>query len=386
MLALLHSGARVTRTFKRLSLSGLGLLLAGCQAVSQPAAGIGTKPHHTPQGFRNNYGASGGKPFSEFLKWQWERRTAPEPAVPPQPTPTAVPDLNFLSANATAGAAMQPALTWIGHATMLVQSDGLNMLTDPIFSERASPLSFLGPKRRQPPGLALSQLPRIDAVLITHNHYDHLDLGSVQALAKQPGGSPLFLVPLGIAAWMKSVGIENVAELDWWEQHRLKGVEFQLTPVQHWSGRSYWDRTETLWGGWAVFGPGLHWFFAGDTGYSRDFADIRQRFAPRQGAAQGGGFDLALLPVGAYEPRWFMSDQHVNPEESVRIHREVGAKRSVGMHWGTFQLTDEPLDQPPKDLQRAREAQGIGADQFSLMAIGETRRLAPRAQAFGSLP
>ena len=182
MLALLHSGARVTRTFKRLSLSGLGLLLAGCQAVSQPAAGIGTKPHHTPQGFRNNYGASGGKPFSQFLKWQWERRTAPDPAVAPQPTPTVAPELAFLARNATAGAAMQPALTWIGHASLLVQADGLNVLTDPVFSERASPFSFAGPKRLQPPGLALPQLPRIDVVLISHNHYDHLDLASVQAL------------------------------------------------------------------------------------------------------------------------------------------------------------------------------------------------------------
>ena len=364
---------------QRLGLAGLCLLLAGCQAVSQPAAGgANAKPHHTPQGFRNNYGASGGKPFAQFLKWQWERRTAPASAVAPQPTPTVAPELGFLARNATAGAAMQPTLTWIGHASLLVQADGLNVLTDPVFSERASPLSFAGPKRLQPPGLALSQLPRIDVVLISHNHYDHLDLASVQALAQQAGGSPLFLVPLGIAEWMKEAGIDNVVELDWWEPQRLKGVEFVLTPVQHWSGRTYWDRAETLWGGWAVFGPGLHWFFAGDTGYSQDFADIRQRFAPRQTEAKGGGFDLALIPVGAYEPRWFMKDQHVNPEESVRIHRDLGAKRSVGMHWGTFALTDEPLDQPPKDLRSAREAQGVGADEFSLMAIGETQRIAPR--------
>ncbi|MGR4868358.1 MBL fold metallo-hydrolase [Variovorax sp. LARHSF232] len=369
-----------SNAFQRLRLIGVCLLLTGCQVMSQPLASSGgAKPHHTPQGFRNNYGVSGGKPFSQFLKWQWERATAPAPAEPPQATPTAAPELDFLTRNARAGAAMQPALTWIGHATLLMQADGLNVLTDPNFSERASPLGFAGPKRHQPPGVALAQLPRIDVVLISHNHYDHLDRDSVQALAQLPGGSPLFLVPLGLAAWMRDAGIDKVVELDWWEQHSLQGVEFQLTPVQHWSGRTYWDRTETLWGGWAVFGPGLHWYFAGDTGYSKDFADIRQRFAARQTEARGGGFDLALLPIGAYEPRWFMSDQHVNPAESVRIHRDLGAKRSVGMHWGTFALTDEPLDQPPKDLHQAREAQGVSAAEFALMAIGETQRLAPRA-------
>ncbi len=160
--------------------------------------------------------------------------------------------------------------------------------------------------------------------------------------------------------------------------HRLGDVEIVLTPVQHWSGRSFGDRMETLWGGYALFAPQLHLFFAGDSGYSKDFADIRARFASRQGAAQGGGFDIALLPIGAYEPRWFMQPAHVDPDEAVRIHRDLGAKASLGIHWGTFELTDESLDEPPRVLALARQAQGVAASAFFTLAVGQTRRLAPR--------
>ena len=155
-------------------------------------------------------------------------------------------------------------------------------------------------------------------------------------------------------------------------------VEFVLTPVQHWSGRTLTDRLETLWGGYAAFAPDLHLFFAGDTGYSPDFKDIAQHFAARQGREQGGGFDIALIPVGAYEPRWFMKSQHVNPQEAVQIHRDLGAKRSLGMHWGTFELTDEALDEPPRALAAARKAQGVPDEDFFVMAIGETRKLPRR--------
>lgn len=338
--------------------------------------------HHRPGGFQNNYVEFEPKGFGDLLRWRWNAFRNDLPPAPERPTPWVEPDLIFIRSNALAGEAMQPAITWIGHATMLAQLGGLTLLTDPVFSDRASPVSFAGPKRHVAPGLALSDLPHIDVVLISHNHYDHLDEASVRALAEQPGGSPLFIVPLGIKSWMADQGITNVVELDWWQAHRVDTaggpVEVVLTPAQHWSGRGLTDRLETLWGGYAVFAPDLHLFFAGDTGYSKDFSDIRNHFAARQTSENGGGFDIALIPIGAYEPRWFMKTQHVDPDEAVQIHLDLTAKRSVGVHWGTFVLTDEPLDRPPVDLAEARLHKSIADDAFFVMAIGETRRLARR--------
>jgi len=397
-----------------------GGFAAACATAPNPYYDASRK-HHRPEGFQDNYIEFQPKNFfvDVLLRWQlpsWFKGLPPAPGVAP---PVAAPDLAFIRANGIPGAAppasarMQPAATFIGHATVLVQvptaAGGLNVLTDPVFGERASPVSFAGPKRFQPPGVALGDLPRIDLVLISHNHYDHLDEDSVKALNAQAGGPPLFVVPLGIVPWLAQRGIVNAVELDWWDSlalppsagsgapPRAQDVRIErngagiaggaagdatqvfLTPAQHWSARGLGDRLKTLWGGFAVLSPKLHVFYSGDTGYSQDFADIHARFAPRQTAALGGGFDLALLPVGAYEPRWFMQDQHVNPDESVRIHRDLGAKRSLGVHWGTFSLTDEALDQPPKDLAIARKAQGLADADFFTLAIGETRRLPERS-------
>ncbi len=213
--------------------------------------------------------------------------------------------------------------------------------------------------------------------MISHNHYDHLDAASVRSLAAQPGGPPLFIVPLGVKAWFTDAGIDRVVELDWWQSRRVGEVEIVLVPAQHWSGRSFSDRMETLWGGYAVFAPDFHLFFAGDTGYSKDFADIHARFAARHGGV-GRGFDLALLPIGAYEPRWFMKEQHIDPAEAVQIHLDLAARRSIGIHWGTFALTDEALDEPPRALETARRQRGLADDAFTVMAIGETRRFPRR--------
>ncbi len=318
------------------------------------------------------------KGLATLLQWKWQAFRDGLPKPPQRPIPSVAPDLAFVQANARAGAAMSPAVTWIGHATVLAQLGGLNVLTDPIFSARASPLAWAGPQRAQPPGLTLSQLPRIDVVLISHNHYDHLDEASVVALAAQAGGPPRFLVPLGNKAWFEALGIRNVTEMDWWQSHRLGDVEIVMAPVQHWSGRGLGDRLRTLWGGWAVFAPDCHLFFSGDTGYSKDFTDIRQRFAARQ--AQGG-FDIALLAIGGYEPRWFMNDQHINPMEAIQLHRDLGAKTSLGIHWGTFELTDEPLDEPPRVLAQARREAGLADPHFVVVAIGETRKIARRGSA-----
>lgn len=337
------------------------------------------------RGFRNNYGGFEPKGLAELLRWRWNAQRMGLPPPPATPIPAVAADLPLLHRNAAAGAAMQPAVTWIGHATVMAQLGGLTLLTDPIFSDRASPFSFAGPKRHQPPGMALHELPHIDVVLVSHNHYDHLDSASVDALRRQPGGSPLFIVPLGLKGWLAGEGITHAVELDWWQAQPVNtprgAFEVTLVPAQHWSGRGLNDRMKTLWGGFAVLAGHCHLFYAGDTGYSRDFEDMRAHFAPRQRDEDGGGFDIALLPIGSYEPRWFMAQQHVNVEEALRIHQDLGAKRSLGVHWGTFELTDEPLDEPPRVLVRERAAKGLAEEQFFVMAIGETRLLPRRTPA-----
>lgn len=369
--------ASPTRLLQRLLLLGATTLaLAACATDGAPRAG--QPPHHRDGGFQNNYTEFEPKGLFALARWQFSAWRDGLPRPPATPTPLLVPDLGLIQGNGRAGAQMQPMVTWIGHATVLAQFAGINLLTDPMFSDRASPLSFVGPMRKHKPGVLVSELPHIHLVVISHNHYDHLDEASVRSLAAQPGGSPLFVVPLGLKAWLAERGIANAVELDWWQSHRLGDVEIVLTPVQHWSGRGLTDRLKTLWGGFALFSPQLHLFFAGDTGYSKDFADIRDRFADRQSPAQGGGFDIALIPIGAYEPRWFMQTQHVNPDESVRVHRDLGAKASLAIHWGTFALTDESLDEPPRLLAAARKAQGVADAAFFTLALGETRRLPPR--------
>jgi N-acyl-phosphatidylethanolamine-hydrolysing phospholipase D len=359
----------------------LGLALSGCSTVNEdynPA-----KKHHRPDGFQNNYTEATDKPFSEFLRWQLARLREGLPKPPAQLTPVVAPDLKFVSANS--GKTQEPAITWIGHATMLVQMGGLNLLLDPVFSERASPVQFAGPKRYQAPGMALKDLPRIDAVLLSHNHYDHLDAASVKALNAQAGGPPLFIVPLGVKKWFTREGITNVQQLDWWDKLPLKTaageVEIYFTPMQHWSTRSLGDRRGTLWGGYAVFASDFHLYFSGDTGYSKDFTDTRDFFAARQTPQLGGGFDVALISMGAYEPRWFMKEQHANPQEAVQIHLDLQAKRSIGVHWGTFDLTDESLDQPPRDLAAARAAKNLPQQAFDVMAVGQTLKLPRRNMA-----
>jgi len=328
----------------------------------------GAKPHHTREGFRNNYVEHVAKPLSALLTWRLQAWREGLPPPPREAVAVVAPELDKLKANRST-----PSVTWIGHATTLVQSGGLNILTDPVFSERASPVTFAGPKRAQPPGIALADLPPVDVVIVSHSHYDHMDLASLKALDARGQGRTVFLVPLALKPVLESEGLRQVVELDWWQRHRIGSVEFHLVPVQHWSARTFWDRNRTLWGGWAVFAPDLRWYFSGDTGYSRDFVDTHARLA--QHARDGLLFDVALLAVGAYEPRWFMTEQHMNPREAVQAHRDLAARRSIGIHWGTFELTDEPLDQPPRDLAAARAAAGIAEEDFFVMKIGQTRWL-----------
>lgn len=324
----------------------------------------GSKPHRTAEGFRNTY----PHPEKEgFWRWKWAqwRDGLPKKPAGGYHFPVAEPETAYLRANRS-----DTTATWIGHATVLLQTAGVNVLTDPQFSERASPVTFAGPKRVVPATPALAQLPHIDVVVISHDHYDHLDVASVRALAAQPGGSPRFFVGLGTRAWFAALGIDDVVEMDWWERIDHLGLEIRFVPVQHWSRRTLTDTNQRLWGGWVIRHPGFSFYFSGDTGYSKDFADVGRQL---------GGFDLAAIPIGAYEPRWFMKIMHVNPAEAIRIHRDVKSRASLGIHWGTFDdLTDESLTEPPVMLAEESRKAGLAQGEFFVLKHGETRRFPRR--------
>ncbi len=321
--------------------------------------------HRTPEGFRNNYPHESKQ---SFWLWKWEQLREGVPQPPPGGWQ--IPHMKADAARLRANGA-EPTLTWIGHAAFLLQLAGMNVLFDPQFSERASPVAFAGPKRVVPLPIAIEDLPPIHVVAISHNHYDHLDVETVKRLAAR-SPRPLFVVPLGLKEWFADLGIGNVEERDWWQSVTVGPLELTLVPVQHWSKRTLWDTNRTLWGGWVVRGGGLKVIHTGDLGYSRDALDIGERLGP---------FDLALIPIGSYAPRWFMQAMHVDPGEAIRVRRDLRAARAIGMHWGTFErLTDEPLDEPPKVLAREREAAGLAARDFDVMKIGETRPIVPAAE------
>ena len=316
------------------------------------------KEHHLEDGsFKNNYSSSINKPFSDLIKWRWNR-TQPEPFN----FKLHKNDPKFLKENREI-----PTLTWIGHATLLIQIKGVNILTDPHLTQRASPFSFAGPKRYTAPGLLIEDLPIIDLILISHNHYDSLDKLTIKTLyERQPDKHPKIFVPLKLKQWFLDLGIKNVTELDWEESAKFGEWKIHAVPVQHWSSRTPFDRNKTLWAGWVLEAEGFRFFFAGDTGYSKDFKNLGDQF---------GQFDLAAIPIGAYEPRWFMKSAHVNPEEAVMIHRDINARYSVGIHWGTFILTDEPVNEPPIRLLTALKKEGISKEKFFVMKHGETKIL-----------
>jgi N-acyl-phosphatidylethanolamine-hydrolysing phospholipase D len=253
----------------------------------------------------------------------------------------------------------QIQITWVGHSTFLIQMDGVNILTDPIFNDRSSPFSFGGIRRLVPPGLKLEDLPPIHAVMISHNHYDHLDKHTLERL----GNKPTYFVPLGLAQWLKKEKIENVVELDWWQTSSSAGLKLKSVPVQHFSGRTPFDRNKTLWSGWIVEGKAGKIFFAGDTGYSPVFREIAERFGP---------MTISILPIGAYRPRWFMKPVHVDPPEAVRIHHDMNSQQSIASHWGTFKLSDEPIGEPPRYLEKALKEAGLDEKRFIVMKFGET--------------
>ena len=293
--------------------------------------------------------------FADLPRWWWQRTILRQGDRWPKTVRT--PLSPQLPASIPEG---QIAVTFIGHATLLLQLPGLNLLTDPVFSDRASPFSWAGPKRVRPPALSLDQLPRIHVVLVSHNHYDHLDLPALRWLARKH--QPLIITTLGNKAWLGKRGVDKVVELDWWQAHRTPDdLEVTCTPAHHFAARWPWDRCETLWGGFVIRSSSGSIFFCGDSGWAAHFADIRRRL---------GAPDLALLPIGAYEPRWFLEPVHMNPAEAVRAHLALGARRSIGMHFGTFQLTDEGIDAPLHALAAARAAHALAESDFITLEFG----------------
>jgi L-ascorbate metabolism protein UlaG (beta-lactamase superfamily) len=294
-----------------------------------------------------------GRTTADVIKWQRtrERNQWPGhvPLRPHAPPPARVAD-------------GQIAVTFISHATFLLRTSSGTCLTDPVFTSHAGPLGRLGPRRVREAAIVPSALPHLDVILVTHNHYDHLQPQSLRDVASK--GTPAIVTALGLAPSLEGFGLSRVTELDWWGETHLGG-DWTITavPAQHFSARTPFDRNRTLWVGFVVRSGGRTIYFAGDTGYSPHFIEIGRRF-PR--------IDLALIPIGAYEPRWFMQPMHVNPEEAVRIHQDVGSRLSIGMHFGTFHLTDEPIDEPLRALERARQAAGVREEDFRVLDFGET--------------
>ncbi|HUD01134.1 MAG TPA: MBL fold metallo-hydrolase [Rhabdochlamydiaceae bacterium] len=287
-----------------------------------------------------NLDPSDPKGFLTFLKWKMRGKSTPWPKKVE----------NTLTASLPAQVASGEVFaTFINHSTVLLQLDKLNVLTDPIFSDIAGPYSFLGPRRVRSPGVAFQELPKIDVVLLSHNHYDHLDIPSIQKLWKRD--HPLFIVPLRNGKLVRSYGVDKVIELDWWQEYRLNAQQsFILTPAKHWSRRGLLDYCKALWGGFVLQSPDLKIFFAGDTAYGEHFKMIKERF---------GAMNLSLLPIGAYEPRWFMKEFHMNPAEAVQAHLDLESRLSMGIHFGTFPLTDEAIDDPIKHLEESLRARNL---------------------------
>lgn len=255
------------------------------------------------------------------------------------------------------------SLTFVNHATFLIQLPGLTILTDPVWSERASPFSWIGPKRVRAPGVALEDLPNVDVVIISHNHYDHLDIATLQKLNKR--FAPKVIVPVGDKALIERIGIANVVELDWWEDVNINpATRITFTPTQHASARGIFDRNKSLWGGYFIQHAGRSVYFGGDAAYATHYTEIKKRLGPP---------DIALLGIGAYLPRWFMEPIHMNPAEAVLAHKDLGAKLSIGMHFGTFQLSSEAIDQPQIDLKTALENENLPMDCFITLHEGETK-------------
>jgi L-ascorbate metabolism protein UlaG (beta-lactamase superfamily) len=323
------------------------------ESVAEPSAATesASAVEHFRDGRFFNPGV-GDHGFSQLWKWVTNRKPGPwRTWIPstPGPKPPATVDGDQLR------------VTFVNHATVLIQTEGLNTLTDPMWSRRASPVSFMGPARHREPGIRFEDLPAIDCILISHNHYDHFDIPTLKRLAAV--NRPAVFCPLGLAKTLRRVGFGEVQELDWWQSQPWKNMRIHCAPAQHFSARTPFDRNRTLWCGWVLEGPRGNIYFAGDTGFGDLFADLRERFSSMR---------LALLPIGAYEPEWFMGPIHMTPEQAVEARSILLASIAIGIHYGTFALADDGETAPLERLQGALKGRS-DAGQFRVLNEGEGR-------------
>lgn len=323
-------------------------------------------PHHASDGrFRNPWPDSGPPSPRSVARLMWSQLRTRVAATPPSAFATTAP--HFVRPHAPADAA---TVTWVGHSTTLLQLAGRNILTDPMWSGHAFPIQGVGPRRVTPPAFALAELPPVDIVLQSHNHYDHLDATTVRAIARAHPQA-IWVAPLRLGATLRRFGVREVVELDWWQQAEVAGIDITATPARHFAARGPFDRNRTLWCGFALRAGARRAWFVADTAYHPEFGAIGQRCGP---------FDLVMMPIGAYDPRWFMRVVHVDPEEAVQAFRDAcapwpqaPAPLMLGIHWGTFRLTTEPMDEPPARARAAWELAGLPPEKLWVAAFGETR-------------
>jgi L-ascorbate metabolism protein UlaG (beta-lactamase superfamily) len=307
--------------------------------------------HFDGKRFHNLYPPVKGHTLQQILRWLKTRQPAPWPKK--LPVVQSVPNSRIVG--------NQVVITFVNHSTLLIQTQGLNILTDPIWSQRCSPSKLYGPKRVRQPGIKWEHLPAIDVVLVSHNHYDHMDISTLRLLNKIH--SPAFYVSKENAKFLRKKGLSRVTEMDWWEHKPLANkIKLTFVPAQHFSGRGLFDRNKTLWGGFVIESSSPTLYFAGDTAFGTHFEKIREVFGP---------IGIAMLPIGAFLPRWFMAKVHMSPEEAVQAHQLLQARYSIGIHHGTFPLADEPYDAPVKDLQRALQGQKIPKSRFIALNNGQ---------------
>lgn len=311
------------------------------------------KEHHTCYGFRNQEHFY--VKLRSVIKWEYERITSRQPYVPEKGY-KAFAEGWYQHADFSA---TQDRIWWLGHASTLIRLNGQNILTDPVFSNRVSPFKFAGPKRCMPLPMSLEDLPRIDLIVLTHNHYDHLDRQTIEQLIVMFPEVKI-MVPLNLKKTMQAWGAKHVVELDWWESHEHNGITCHCVPARHWSLRQTIDCNESLWCGWVVSSAQKNVYFMGDSSYTTLLHEIGERFA----------LDMAAIPIGCYSPRWFMQDQHIDPEQAVQLFRELNCKKAIAVHWATFELSSEALDEPPMLFMEALEAQKVSPEKFQLIKVG----------------